>query len=97
MMMMRKPADALEYIEGSLVQHGPYNDRIYLMKLGASKPEKMAAALIAKAVQSGYSKIFAKVPDCTEDIFLRHKFQVEARIPRFYNAGKGEPFSWGFT
>ena len=39
-LMIRKQADVLEYIEGSLVQHGPYNDRIYLMKLGASEPEK---------------------------------------------------------
>jgi putative beta-lysine N-acetyltransferase len=93
--MIRKQADVLEYIEGSLVQHGPYNDRIYLMKLGTSKPEKVAPALLKKAVESGYSKIFAKVPDCTEGIFLRHGFRVEARIPNFYN-GRGGAIFLGF-
>lgn len=90
--MIQRPADTLEYIEGALVQHGFYNDRIYLMKLGGSDPEKVVVSLIAKAAGAGYSKIFAKVPDTGEDIFLRHGFRVEARIPRFYNGDVGAAF-----
>lgn len=90
--MIQKPVDALEYIEGSLVQHGFYNDRIYLMKLGGSDPERVAVTLISKAADAGYSKIFAKVPDSAEDVFLRHGFQVEARIPGFYNGTAGAVF-----
>jgi putative beta-lysine N-acetyltransferase len=90
--MIQKPVDALEYIEGSLVQHGFYNDRIYLMKLGGFDPERVAVTLISKAADAGYSKIFAKVPDSAENVFLRHGFQVEARIPGFYNGNAGAVF-----
>ncbi|MDD3846279.1 MAG: putative beta-lysine N-acetyltransferase [Syntrophorhabdaceae bacterium] len=90
--MIEKPADKLEYFEGCLIQHGPSNDRIYLMKLGASDPERAAVSLIAKAMDNGYSKIFAKVPDSTKNAFLDHGFQVEARIPGFYNGSAGASF-----
>jgi beta-lysine N6-acetyltransferase len=92
--MISKPtdADAIGYIDGSLVQHGPYNDRIYLMKLGASDPAKVAARLIAKAAELGYSKVFAKIPDGAEQAFLHSGFRVEARIPRFYHGRTGAVF-----
>lgn len=90
--MTTKP-DVMEYIEGSLVQHGPYNDRIYLMKLGGdSDGERVAARLIAKAQEARYSKIFAKIPDSAEGAFLRLGFRVEARIPKFYNGCEGAVF-----
>lgn len=90
--MTKTSVDAIEYLEGSLVQHGPHNDRIYLMKLGNSDPERAAISLIAKATDAGYSKIFAKIPDSKEGVFLRHGFQVEARIPEFYNGRVGAAF-----
>lgn len=90
--MVSKTSDILEYIEGSLVQHGHYNDRIYLMKLGAFDPERIAVRLIEKAVEAGYSKIFAKIPDFAEPVFFRHGFKEEARIPEFYNGRTGAAF-----
>lgn len=90
--MVSNTSDIVEYVEGSLIQHGPYNDRIYLMKLGASDPERIATRLIEKAVEAGYSKIFAKIPDFAEPVFLRHGFQEEAHIPEFYNGRTGAAF-----
>lgn len=91
-MMLDRPVDTLEHFEGCLIQHGPSNDRVYLMKLGASDPEGVALSLIAKATEQGYSKVFAKVPDSAREAFLRHGFQVEARIPGFYNGSRDAAF-----
>jgi putative beta-lysine N-acetyltransferase len=90
--MIERPVDTVEHFEGCLIQHGTSNDRIYLMKLGAADPESAALNLIAKATEEGYSKIFAKVPDPAREAFLRHGFQVEARIPGFYNGTAGATF-----
>ncbi|HAR94618.1 MAG TPA: putative beta-lysine N-acetyltransferase [Deltaproteobacteria bacterium] len=93
--MVSKTSDTVEYIEGSLVQHGPLNDRMYLMKLGDRDPEKVAARLVEKAMEAGYSKIFAKVPNFAESVFLNQGFQVEARVPGFYN-GRTDAAFLGF-
>jgi putative beta-lysine N-acetyltransferase len=90
--MSDRPVDMLEYFDGCLIQHGPSNNRIYLMKLGTADPEALAGGLIAKATENGYSKVFAKVSDSVEEVFLRHGFQVEARIPGFYNGSAGAVF-----
>jgi len=47
---------------GSIIQHGPYNDRIYLLKLKDNANGKLPVDLILMAKRSGYSKVFAKVP-----------------------------------
>ncbi len=78
-------ADTMEYIDSALVQHGPMNQRIYLMKIAQADPEKLAQTLDQKAKEYGYSKIFAKVPAAAKRGFLAHDFEVEASVPGFYN------------
>ncbi len=74
---------------GSQIQHGPYNDRIYLMKATtAEEHDDLPARLIANAKKSGYAKIFAKVPAEKAGSFLEHKFIKEAVIPGFFNGDK---------
>ncbi|MBC8208292.1 MAG: putative beta-lysine N-acetyltransferase [Desulfobulbaceae bacterium] len=76
--------DRLEVLPGgSIIQHGPYNDRIYLMKQGEDK--SLAADLIAMAKQHGYSKIFVKIPAGSSGQFAGVGYVEEAAIPRFYN------------
>lgn len=75
---------------GSLIQHGPYNDRIYLMKLGDDLPSSIPDDLIVMARQFAYSKIFIKIPAACAKPFTQAGYAEEAAIPRFYDgAGKG--------
>ena len=71
---------------GAVIQHGSYNDRIYLMKPGSDEnaseiPEK----LIPMAERFGYTKIFAKIPETRFSRFKRANFIREGEIPDFYN------------
>jgi len=70
---------------GALIQHGPLNDRIYLMKLGKGDTGTLPSDLIAMARQYGYSKIFVKVPADHSEHFIQEGYVAEAAIPLFYN------------
>lgn len=70
---------------GALIQHGPHNDRIYLMKPGKGDAGTLPSDLIAMARQYGYSKIFVKVPADHSEHFIREGYVAEAAIPLFYN------------
>ena len=69
---------------GSIIQHGPYNDRIYLMKPGKEAPQSLPRDLIELATQYGYSKIFTKVPSGFAKSFANAGYVEEAAIPGFY-------------
>jgi hypothetical protein len=53
--------DIIETFEGSIIQHGSYNDRIYLIKLAPEASSITPRNLIDLARNNNYSKIFAKV------------------------------------
>ena len=77
--------DKIEYLNGALVQHGPANDRVYLMKLGEAQPEQLVESLLKKASDAGYSKVFAKIPESVDEPFLDAGFEKEARVPGFFD------------
>ena len=78
--------DKVEEYLGSTIQHGPFNDRIYLMRLAEEEATReFPARLIALANQKEYSKIFAKVPHNLATDFLLAGFAEEARIPCFFS------------
>ena len=87
--------DAVERYKGSVIQHGSYNDRIYLIKLASEPSSSFPDDLIALAKAEGYSKIFAKTPERHFNTFLSAGFKEEARIPGFYH-GKGAAVFSGF-
>jgi beta-lysine N6-acetyltransferase len=87
--------DIIEKFEGSVIQHGSYNDRIYLIKLTPEASSTTPRNLIDLARKSNYSKIFAKVPECLSDIFSAAGFEKEAHIPGFYT-GKMTAVLMGF-
>jgi len=76
--------DTITRIGGSLIQHGPSNDRVYLMKLAPDKAETVIPAIEVLADVHGYSKLFAKVPDAAKDQFSKAGYRVEASIPGMY-------------
>jgi beta-lysine N6-acetyltransferase len=81
--------DQLEKLScGSLLQHGPLNDRIYLMKLSASFSKTLPQELLAKAHLNNYSKIFIKVSENYKTLFESAGFVQEAVVPGLFNRQK---------
>ncbi|MDG6256886.1 MAG: putative beta-lysine N-acetyltransferase [Methanomicrobiaceae archaeon] len=71
--------------EGTVIQHGPLNDRVYLMKLGPGIVQFTLEQAEALAREHGYSKIFAKVPASASEAFRERGYEVEAVVPGFFN------------
>ncbi len=90
--MMRDEFDKIEHMDGALIQHGPLNDRVYLMKMGDTRPDELVDGLLRKAVDEGYSKVFAKIPESAAEPFKDAGFQKEARVPGFFNGREPASF-----
>ncbi|SHH32387.1 putative beta-lysine N-acetyltransferase [Ferrimonas marina] len=76
--------DKVEQRLGATLQHGPNNDRVYLMSLGSSDPQQVLYEAHHLVDQHGYGKVFAKVRDTQSELFLSQGYRIEARIPNFY-------------
>ena len=79
--------DRIEKIEGSVIQHGPHNNRIYLMRLNPNATGSLITTLDEMALQKGYGKISAKIPASEWDAFNCADYATEAVVPGFF---KGE-------
>ncbi|BBO67868.1 N-acetyltransferase YodP [Desulfosarcina alkanivorans] len=77
-------ADRIETIDGSLIQHGRHNDRIYLMHLHGMAAGNLIPKLDRMARDHGYTKIFAKVPATRWKAFKSAGYTREALIPGFF-------------
>ena len=77
--------DTIEIIgDGSVIQHGKENDRVYLMSLKGNA--NVTLDKIEELVNSnGYSKIFCKIPKRTAPVFFANGYLLEAYIPKFYS------------
>ncbi len=84
--------DTIADLEGATVQHGPLNQRIYLMGLNDAAPSAVIPAMEDLARERGYTKIFAKVPESKGDPFYRIGYRAEARVPGFYNGSEAAVF-----
>lgn len=69
----------------SQLQHGPSNDRIYLMDLDKDDMPEILDILDEMADAHSYTKIFAKVPQALSREFLKRGYLIEARVPNFFN------------
>lgn len=87
-------SDAITTVGDSIIQHGKFNDRIYLMKLSRQDFPDIIEELDRIALKEGYSKIFAKVPVFAKDEFVNNDYIIDARIPKFYN-GKDNVYFMG--
>ena len=77
--------DSFDSLGNSIIQHGKFNDRIYLMKLSKRDLPNIVEDLDKMALKEGYSKIVAKVPVFAKDEFIKNDYIIEAHIPKFYN------------
>ena len=76
--------DTVSVVNGASIQHGPFNDRVYLMSMGKSDPETMVHTLRFLANVGCSSKIITKVPASAKETFCAAGYQVEAHIPRMF-------------
>jgi putative beta-lysine N-acetyltransferase len=76
--------DRIDTLGRSRIQHGKYNNRIYLMKLARSDLPEILPRLDLLARNQRYSKVFAKVPESAKTPFSRQGYRAEAEIPNFY-------------
>ncbi len=83
--------DIVTSIGNSLIQHGPYNDRIYLMKYSPGDDD-LISHLNRIADLYGYSKIFAKVPERNKGDFITDGYVEEARVPAYYSGTEDAVF-----
>jgi putative beta-lysine N-acetyltransferase len=77
-------ADYIIKIGRSLVQHGPYNRRIYLMKLDARDMPHILPALDRLAQDNQYEKILTKIPSASKADFKKQGYVQEAVIPEYF-------------
>ncbi|QHI68108.1 putative beta-lysine N-acetyltransferase [Tichowtungia aerotolerans] len=77
--------DTIEKLGNSQIQHGPDNNRIYLMKLDPADMPGIIGQLNELAAEKGYTKIFAKVPGPSASAFVREGYCREGMIPHFYS------------
>jgi beta-lysine N6-acetyltransferase len=76
--------DRIETFGSSVLQHGPENDRVYLMKLQQDDVPGVLEYIDELVDQHDYSKVFAKIPATSKAPFLQAGYCVEAQVPKFY-------------
>lgn len=76
--------DVIEKIGYSIVQHGPVNRRIYVMKLAERDVPSILPSLEQLAHNKRYEKIFVKTPGRHQDVFVQAGYEQEARIPYYF-------------
>ena len=76
--------DSIDNINGSVIQHGPHNNRIYLMQLNTKGTDRLIATLDGMALNNGYGKVFAKIPAPEWNAFKSADYIKEAVVPGFF-------------
>ncbi len=85
-------SDTVVTIGRSVIQHGPANDRVYLMKLHPEEAPDFVGYLDRLAISRNYSKVFAKVPRWSMVRFIAAGYELEASIPAFFPDGSAACF-----
>jgi beta-lysine N6-acetyltransferase len=72
----------------AIIQHGRHNDRIYLMRLPENNIQPILEFCDSLARKQGYGKIFAKARIRHSSELIGRGYDVEAKVPRFFDSGK---------
>lgn len=81
--------DHIERFGASLLQHGPHNDRVYLMHLNTEDLPAVIDRMADLAETAGHGKIFAKVPLPQIQDFVNRGYRTEALIPPRRTSNEG--------
>ncbi|WP_440950814.1 putative beta-lysine N-acetyltransferase [Methanosphaerula subterraneus] len=76
----------------SLIQHGFFNDRIYLMKIHPDDAGIISQRITDLLTNYNYAKIVMKIPESLENLFKSAGTVQEARIPGFYQGNEDTLF-----
>ncbi len=90
--MVTAMTDKIEKLLNSTIQHGPLNDRIYLLHLDERDAPDIIPALENLAKANHYTKILTKMPVNLGSFFIQRGYIQEARIPDFFNDGQALVF-----
>lgn len=80
----RPVLDAVERLGPALIQHGPFSDRVYVMRPPTSDATRVLLRVDALAAERGYGKIVAKCPASAVPALVERGYRVEAEVPRFF-------------
>jgi len=78
-------SDIVMHRGNSIVQHGHFNNRVYVMKLAPADIPEIIRFADDLCVREGYSKIFVKVPESSVELFSDNGYVTEATVPFFYH------------
>lgn len=81
-------SDKIFRIGHTIVQQGPHNDRIYVMRLAIRDLPWIIDYLKDLATDNGYSKIFIKAPASALGSMLKKGYVIEAHVPRLFNGNE---------
>ena len=84
--------DVVTRFHGTTIQHGPLNQRIYLMDLNGVAPGAVIPHLSQLAEANQYTKIFAKVPASQVEPFFMAGYRQEARVKGFFHGQEDAAF-----
>jgi putative beta-lysine N-acetyltransferase len=76
--------DRIEWLSRSMIQHGPLNRRIYVMKLNRDDLPAILGKLDSMALDRDYEKILVKAPVSSKGLFEEDGYVQEAYIPGFF-------------
>jgi putative beta-lysine N-acetyltransferase len=88
--------DEVQSLGGSQIQHGPFSDRVYALRLAASDMPEILDDLEELSVERGYGKIVVKARESHLGELEARGFRVEATIPELFGTGENGLFAGKF-
>lgn len=85
-------SDVILHRGDSAIQHGHFNNRVYVMKLAPSDIHDIIRYADDLARKEGYTKIFVKVPESSVEVFASDGYISEATVPFFYRGNEPAVF-----
>ncbi|MDO9549603.1 MAG: putative beta-lysine N-acetyltransferase [Methanoregula sp.] len=76
--------DVVLHRGNSVVQHGHFNNRVYVMKLSPGDTSDIIRYADVLIDSKGYTKVFVKVPESRVNSFTRAGYIPEATVPFFF-------------
>lgn len=80
-----KQSDLVLHRGNSVIQHGHFNNRVYVMKLATEDIPDILRYADDLARKEGYTKIFVKVPESSVEVFASDGYITEATVPFFFH------------
>jgi len=84
--------DTIVHRGNSIIQHGHFNNRVYVMRLAHEDIPDIIRYADNLALKEGYTKIFVKVPESSVETFASDGYVTEATVPFFYNGEESAVF-----